>query len=269
MRGNGANIDKHTVRNVLRRPRRFFLTWRESLLPLSVWLCCFRPAILRLSNYTSISQQYGIWIHWEICTTPTAHLVHINSLIIAATPDVKIFHTHCNWTKALTLFRLYSSMARKAESVSFTKISSLLSFAFKLLSPYEVPVHSAAIFANCCSAVCRPPNCIPLWLSSLLFFFLFQRYYYSLDIAMHFTWYLVAIAGWWDADDDNNYRDSLFSLSHCMCALIMKILHKITSAHLVWNFLHNLFHLQQQLPGCRIPIRNPLYSSHSGDTHTI
>lgn len=33
---------------------------------------------------------------------------------------------------------------------------------------------------------------------------------------MHFTWYLVAIAGWWDADDDNNYRDSLFSLSHCI-----------------------------------------------------
>lgn len=31
---------------------------------------------------------------------------------------------------------------------------------------------------------------------------------------MHFTWYLVvAIAGWWDADDDNYYRDSLFSLS--------------------------------------------------------
>lgn len=59
-------------------------------------------------------------------------------------------------------------------------------------------------------------------------------------------------------------------LSHCMCALIMKILHKITTAHLVWNFLHNLFiSNNNSFTGCRIPICNYLCLSYSGDTHTI
>lgn len=45
-------------------------------------------------------------------------------------------------------------------------------------------------------------------------------------------------------------------LSHCMCALIMKILHKITTAHLVWNFLHNFFiSNNNSFTGCRIPMQ--------------
>lgn len=85
---------------------------------------------------------------------------------------------------ALTLFRLYSSMARKAESVSFTKISSLLSFAFRLLSPYEVPVHSAAIFTLAPlrpSVESRPPNYIFLL---LFFLYLFDIH---LQCTIHFT----------------------------------------------------------------------------------
>lgn len=72
-------------------------------------------------------------------------------------------------TVTLTLFRLYSSIARYAESVSLTKISSLLRAcsAVRLCdSPYE-PVDSAAIFSPRGRVVLEEQTCIPLTLSPL------------------------------------------------------------------------------------------------------
>lgn len=139
---------------------------------------------------------------------------YINSQIIAATPDVKIFHTateqkHSPYSDCTPRWpeRRNPLVSQRSAPCCRSPSSCLVHTRFL----YIVQPSSPTAARPCVVPQIVFPYDFPLFYFLLL---ISTIYYYSLDIAMHFTWYLVAIAGRWDADDDdNNYRDSLFSLT--------------------------------------------------------